>query len=229
MKFTQSSKFSPQSINEHFHSLNSDKKTDSFRYLTSVNNTSERMWKIFFKVIAVIIAMNTVVLPLVSFFSDPNSEVENFHHPLPFVYRKKFKLKFVSLISIFSPDNFSLPWDQTTLIGYFEEMVFTAVVAFAFWFTNGVFLIFFTSICIHHRAFYEIFKHSVEKFNRRYRNTKSIRELIYFYMLIKKQVHQVRNFRVSIDSKRFHFLFLQLVFAHGRRLQFHQCCFDHFE
>lgn len=90
------------------------------------------------------------------------------------------------LLSMF---DFSLPWDQSTLVGYFAEI-------FCVWHNGQVYLLavgavilFLISICYHHHAFYQIFKHSVDKINNFDENRKHedvLRNLIRFHMLVKE-------------------------------------------
>lgn len=58
---------------------------------------------------------------------------------------------------------FSLPWDQSTLFGYVLEMFVVIYEGQTYMISNGVFLLFFISICCHHQAFYRMFKHSMTK------------------------------------------------------------------
>lgn len=64
--------------------------SDSFRFLTCVNNTSETLWKIYFKfVIPNVIIMNQLVAPLISilyvWLTNENLNVANLFRPLPLV------------------------------------------------------------------------------------------------------------------------------------------------
>lgn len=107
--------------------LHIDEKADLFRFLARVNYTSERMWKIFFKIVAVIITMNTVVLPLISFFSDPNSEVEKFHHPLPFVYVKiSTEVCFVDMIFQHSDEISCFSLEKSVYLGIKQHSLDTS-------------------------------------------------------------------------------------------------------
>lgn len=59
--------------------------------------------------------------------------------------------------------HFSLPWNQTTYLGYFGEIVQDIVVTAGYIVANGALLLLFISISIYHQAFQKIFKHSVVK------------------------------------------------------------------
>ena len=77
-----------QCINESF----LDENSDSFRFLAHANNTSEWMWKIYFKFMAASLIVDFIVLPLIfnlfSLINSGNLSVANFFHPTPFVYEK---------------------------------------------------------------------------------------------------------------------------------------------
>lgn len=62
--------------------------------------------------------------------------------------------------------NFSLPWDQTTAMGYIGELAFSMPIGLGYFSINGGFLLLFISICQHHQAFYKIFEQSVNKLTR---------------------------------------------------------------
>lgn len=59
-----------------------------------------------------------------------------------------------------------MPWNQTTLLGYFGESFIVAVDCTSYLFTTGVFLLLFLSLCIHHQAFHKMFKHSIDTLNQ---------------------------------------------------------------
>lgn len=59
--------------------------------------------------------------------------------------------------------NPSLPWNQETLFGYFGEILTIVVTGEGYILTNGAVLLLFISLCMHFRAFFEIFQHSMKK------------------------------------------------------------------
>lgn len=71
----------------------------------------------------------------------------------------KFNLIFTSFYS----DKRRLPWDQTTPWGYFGETLYHLFVGEMYLLTNGAFLLLFISLCLHHRAFYQMFDNFVRK------------------------------------------------------------------
>lgn len=84
----------------------------------------------------------------------------------------------------------SLPWNQTTAIGYFGETCMGAMIGYALTTFSGSLLIFFISMCLHHRAFRQMFDHSLQKFNRSVKkkpeSTKFLCNLIRFHSLVKE-------------------------------------------
>ena len=85
----------------------------------------------------------------------------------------------------------SLPWNQTTLLGYFGESTFMMFSGETFVYANGIMMLIFISICIHHLAFYEMLKYSIEKWNRLKKNQNDERFIcnqIHFHNTVKEWV-----------------------------------------
>lgn len=83
----------------------------------------------------------------------------------------------------------SLPWDQQNAIGYFCKMVFDFLVGETYLIVNGGVLLLFVSISMHHRAFYNIFEHSLRQLgdpNRSRNDVELLRHLINFHILVKE-------------------------------------------
>lgn len=84
----------------------------------------------------------------------------------------------------------SLPWNQTTAIGYFGETCLEAMIGYALATSSGSLLIFFISMCLHHRAFRKMFDHSLQKFNRSVKkkpeSAKFLCNLIRFHISVKE-------------------------------------------
>lgn len=84
----------------------------------------------------------------------------------------------------------SLPWNQTTAIGYFSETCLGAMIGYALVTRSGCLQIFFISMCLHHRAFRQIFDHSLQKFNRSVKkkpeSAKFLCKLIRLHILVKE-------------------------------------------
>lgn len=82
-----------------------------------------------------------------------------------------------------------MPWNQTTFWGYFAEIGVDCFFAMSYLIANGTILIFYLSICIHLKEFYEIFKSSIEKWNtlnRNYDDFKFMADLIRFHASIRE-------------------------------------------
>ncbi|XP_055306184.1 odorant receptor 85b-like [Sitodiplosis mosellana] len=89
----------------------------------------------------------------------------------------------------FHPLKFLLPWDQTTLFGYFSEIIYNILISEAYMLYNGAVLIPFISICLHHWAFYKIFCHLLRYLDRHdeNRNDKEfVCDIIDFHNSIKR-------------------------------------------
>lgn len=69
---------------------NLDENLESFPLLARANNISEWMWKMYFKVTAFALIMNFAVAPpmfiLFNWLTHQDLNVENFYHPIPYVY-----------------------------------------------------------------------------------------------------------------------------------------------
>lgn len=101
--------------------------------------------------------------------------------------------KSLNLITLFSLSNFSLPWNQSTCLGYFGETIYSIPVGEAYLIANVSILTLFLVFCIHIEAFSEIFTDMIVKWNQHSDATecnegKSIVDLIRFYLLVKKWV-----------------------------------------
>lgn len=86
-------------------------------------------------------------------------------------------------------NRFSLPWNQSTYIGNFAEVIAAVAIAEAYNITNHPILLLFISICIYHMTFFKMFVHLIEKLDRcrRVRRTKqTILEIIHFRTAVQK-------------------------------------------
>lgn len=117
----------------------------------------------------------------------------------------KFNIKLFQLIvSIFhffmflSPDrilckiflfnfNCSLPWNQKTPLGYFYEIIYQMTTTQCYYSFNGIFLILYISICLHHRSFYKISQYAISRWeqNSKINNKMFIHEMVQFHVTIK--------------------------------------------
>lgn len=85
--------------------------------------------------------------------------------------------------------HFSLPWNQTTAMGFIGEACFSTIVGVIFMLFNGMLLLLYVSMCLQHKAFYERFRHSLEKLDRPDKNRNNqefLCELIQFLNTVRK-------------------------------------------
>lgn len=83
----------------------------------------------------------------------------------------------------------SLPWDQSTALGYFGEILVISLNSQAFMLADGATLLFFLSLCFHHIAFYKMFKHSIAKLDdvdQNQQNKLLLCRVIRFHVVIKE-------------------------------------------
>lgn len=59
-----------------------------------------------------------------------------------------------------------MPWDLTTPIGYICGSLFSITAGTSYFIINGTVLLIFVSIGLHHQAFYEMFLHLINEFER---------------------------------------------------------------
>lgn len=116
-------------------------------------------------------------------------------------------------ILCFSLSKFSLPWNQTTLVGYAEELCFSIPVGFGYFFVNGVFSLLFISICQHHQAFYKMFKHSVVKSKPKRPNGTNQSDAKFFYDLIRFHT-SVKELSIALKISRVILSMISIFFLH---------------
>lgn len=153
--------------------LKSDAKEDFYGYLLEANNKSERMWRIYFKLM-IITCSNTAFLATLSavscYFTYGKLDEKFLYHPFKVV----------------------LPWDVETAIGYCGEITFHTYAGQGYIFFNGTLLLLFIAICLHHQAFYKVHQHLLNAFDRvdeRRNNEEHLRKLINFQVSIRRYVH----------------------------------------
>lgn len=116
---------------------------------------------------------------------------------------------------IFPVNSNSLPWDRETPLGYFGEIWFGTVSGQPYFLLNGVILLLFISMCLHHRAFFAIFQHNLrdlDKANRK-RDIKATKyficELIRFHSMVKGWI-EINLFSVFSEECPFLLIFVAL-------------------
>ncbi|XP_031638775.1 uncharacterized protein LOC116350919 [Contarinia nasturtii] len=124
-----------------------NKHEDSFQFLEQVNNKCEWIWKFYLKWV---VTSATVSFPIngiasIIFCYYLHGELNRDHLYIPFY--------------------FVLPWDQATLLGYGGEICTYMSFAVSYYLICGVVMLTFISMCFHHQAFYEMFRHELRKLN----------------------------------------------------------------
>lgn len=84
----------------------------------------------------------------------------------------------------FDDIHFSLPWNQSTYLGYFAEILFHSITSYGYGISIGTPLLLFISLCFHHQAFSKMFKHSIDE-SEKY-DAKLLCDFIRFHISAKK-------------------------------------------
>lgn len=83
----------------------------------------------------------------------------------------------------------SLPWDQTTPLGYIGKFIYSEVVTQAYLLGNSAFLLLFIFICWNYRGFFEVIRNFVDRLNHpdvNQINQKLLKQLVEFHVSIKE-------------------------------------------
>lgn len=83
----------------------------------------------------------------------------------------------------------SLPWGQSTLVGYFFKICFDICAGEACLFPIGAIIILFFSMSLHHRTFCQIFRNEVKELdsiNKTHDVAEHLQKLIRFHISAKK-------------------------------------------
>lgn len=93
---------------------------------------------------------------------------------------------------------FRMPWNQQTKLGYFAEMCHSIVVTIYYFLFNGVFLLTFIGLCLHHQAFYQMFQHRLRTHDDPDQNNAEIlRHLVCFHISVKEWVIKFQSHLVN--------------------------------
>lgn len=84
---------------------------------------------------------------------------------------------------------YRLPWDCSTPMGYFGELVYHVITGEAYLFSNAAILLLFIAMCMHHQAFCKM--HDVElleldSLEKQRSDKKCVYELIEFHVTVKR-------------------------------------------
>lgn len=148
---------------------------NSFHFLGEANRKSEWIWKMY-AIFAVFTLLNIIVSSIAS---------------IVFCWMKYGVFDTNQLYTTFT---FSLPWDQTTKLGYFMEMICDLIFGEFYLLGNGAFLLLFISICLYHLAFYKRFKYSISKLSQSENpgnDKKLLCDLIQFHNMVKEWVKSI--------------------------------------
>lgn len=75
-------------------------------------------------------------------------------------------------------------WNQTTYFGYFGEVISLSLGAGTYLIASGAVMLLFISVCLHHRAFFKIFEHTIDTLKQC--DKKSLCDLIRFHVTVKE-------------------------------------------
>lgn len=83
---------------------------------------------------------------------------------------------------------FSFPWNQQTPIGYIFELILDIASAEGYWIGCGSLLLLFISINLHHRAFFEMFRHLLRDLDQfdQHKDQHLFHKLIQFHKSVKE-------------------------------------------
>lgn len=168
--------------------------TNSYEILTNTNNKCEWMWKLYFYFL-IYVVMSTYSMSatsmLLRWMTHGDLEIEYFYHPVKLM-SVKTQIFFPKVRLAWNFKHFShssLPWDQSTYLGYFAEISFNALNFLCFVTANGAFFLLFMFMSYHHQAFYDIFKHSMAEIDccsdANEFNKKSLCDFIEYHVSIK--------------------------------------------
>lgn len=84
-----------------------------------------------------------------------------------------------------------MPWNRETPLGYAGEIIYFLWTAEGYIFVNAAIVLLFVAICLHHRAFYEMYCYELNKLNcvdKHRNNQQFLSDLIEFHISFKKYV-----------------------------------------
>lgn len=169
---------------------------DSTGILARTNDTCELMWLILSRILPCLFIGLSASFCLMTFFNLSHGiyDLDQFYRPY---YSKCVSLSLFPISSyktdIFSNSRFSLPWNQSKIVGYVGELGFIIASCEVALSTNCITIILFISMCLHHCAFYKLFKHTIKEWNCCQQNQCSktmICHLVRFHISVKTYVSQ---------------------------------------
>lgn len=167
--------------------------------LNHANNKCEWLWTIHFKFMTIFF-LNVILLCGISIFicwlNYGKLQIDHFYHPADTECAKQLFNHFLKLLFDKICDSkcvfHRLPWNQSTFLGYFVEIFGGILYSEGYYLQNGVLLLLFLSICIHHQAFYKMFQYLTVELNHDDGNRcvqKHMGKLVRFHVSAKEWVH----------------------------------------
>lgn len=170
-----------------------DENEPSFRFLIETNDKCEWICKMFFKYVmgafSIVVTLICIASVWFSWFMMGQFDVHYVYHSYRVMYVGYYVLvienRFNSIL--FCCINFSVPWNQRTLLGYLAESAFIVSFAETYFISNGAVAVPFLAICWHHQAFYQMFREKLNQLNVESGNDKIVLcELIQFHTSVKE-------------------------------------------
>lgn len=160
--------------------VDSDAKKESFDHLVQAHNKSEQLWQFYFKLmlgVLIMLSITSGASVIHCWIINGRFDENSVFRPLKASYVEKDNLNTNFLKHSYILQFFSVPWNQSTLFGFFEDVLFCIIVAEAVFLFNGAFILLFISICWHHQAFDQMLQHSLIKFEH-FNKKRDVKELI---------------------------------------------------
>lgn len=181
--------------------------------MEQANAKSEWMWRVYFLTMIIVPISAGILGPLsvlICWMRRGNIDTQYLYRPFRISYvemhffrlfvkfqfffeKKKFGFLFWKFGKLEKKINwncrFRLPWNQTSALGYAQDLFVEVLIGEAYMIFNGSFLLLFISICLHHQAFYKIFQLAVRKLDFSDRNQSdetTMCQLIRFHILVKE-------------------------------------------
>lgn len=191
---------------------------DSYEHMSHANQIGELLWHYYFKFM--LYSFNSTIAFMISsiylcWLLHGNFDVKYLYRPFKVMYvltgYDRLNVQFYSfsiiIIIKFFSIIFRLPWDIRTPIGYIGEVIFHIITGQMFLFCTGVVLLLFIAMCLHHKAFYQMYCHSLHKFEcvvKKQNHAKNLCELIRFHASVKGLVSAKHFFLKAIINQPFH-------------------------
>lgn len=170
----------------------------SLQFLERANNRSEKIWKTYLKYVIGYFLIGSASLKAAMLgIGWIDSELFNYLNNKGVYRTLMVKLVQTALdaknafTNLYTPKIrlCRLPWNQNTLLGLCGEFGFGLLYGVTYCIVSWSFSLLFISICMHHMAFYEVFRYSIQKLNvpvKNRENAEFLRKIINFHRSIKR-------------------------------------------